>query len=53
MEDKWTKPIIFPESTIQTITTQTIPVKKKREIDFCKISVMPSDIEDEENEGNS
>ncbi|KYN20825.1 Adenylate cyclase type 10 [Trachymyrmex cornetzi] len=49
VQDKWTKPSILPEPTI--LATQTISVEKIRDsVDICRISIMPSDIDDEENE---
>ncbi|XP_011066690.1 PREDICTED: adenylate cyclase type 10-like [Acromyrmex echinatior] len=47
IEDKWMKPMtILPESTIQTISAK----KKSNSVNICRISIMPSDIDDEETE---
>ncbi|KAG5340771.1 ADCYA cyclase, partial [Acromyrmex charruanus] len=47
IEDKWMKPMtILPESTIQTISAK----KKNNSVNICRISIMPSDIDDEETE---
>ncbi|XP_018349261.1 PREDICTED: adenylate cyclase type 10-like [Trachymyrmex septentrionalis] len=43
--DKWTKPTILPEPAIQTISAE----KKRDSVDICRISIMPSDIDDKEN----
>ncbi|KAG5321791.1 ADCYA cyclase, partial [Acromyrmex heyeri] len=47
IEDKWMKPMtILPESTIQTISAK----RKSNSVNICRISIMPSDIDDEEAE---